>query len=293
MQPNNKKTGQTGSENVVEVRDLVFSHQGTDDKVYEGISFDIKKHDIAAFLGPNGAGKTTMFYLLLNIYKANKGSIIIEGRDLKKGKKNKEYIRNTIGFVFQDPNDQLFCPTVWEDIAFGPHNQGKERAEVERIVKDVVAKLEIEHLINKKPHQMSLGEMKISSIATVLALEPEIYLLDEPLASLDAVSKKRVLNIIKELHTSGKTIIFSTHDTRIAAELANTVILIKNAKEIEVRPKDKILKDLEKLQSLGLDANPVSEIFVKIADALNRPELKEDVPITVEEAVQKMKKIIV
>ncbi|MHA1679974.1 MAG: energy-coupling factor ABC transporter ATP-binding protein [Promethearchaeota archaeon] len=270
----------------ITVKGLHFSY--SDGKpVFSDISFQLEKGEIVAFLGTNGIGKTTMFYLFLKVLKPKKGQIFINEENI--AKKNKDYIRDHLGFVFQDPNDQLFCPTVWEDIAFGPHNQGKTRDEVDAIVETVLDKLGIHFLKERKPHEMSHGEKKMAAIATILAINPHIFIFDEPLANLDGKSRNKIIKIIRELKEQGKTVIFSTQDALVASELADTVVLLKNASEVRVEPKENILRDITLLSDIGISTNPISDLFWQLSNEYGLELDDGKVPITIKEAKKLLK----
>ncbi|MHA1699434.1 MAG: energy-coupling factor ABC transporter ATP-binding protein [Promethearchaeota archaeon] len=278
------------SRKIIEVKNLSFSYSRHQRPIFNGVSFGIDEGDIVALLGSNGSGKTTLFYLLLRILKQSSGELIIDGRDVSK--KGKEDVRKIIGFVFQDPNDQLFCPTVWEDVAFGPYNQGLDQEDIEHIVSKTLVDLNLIHLKDKKPYDLSHGEKKLVAIATVLALAPKIYILDEPFANLDGKSKKNLMKIINSLNERNKTIIFSTHDAGIAAEVANNILLIRSEKEIISSPKKDVLRDLELLDSLGINTNPISRLFWELSKEADGFLDRAEIPITVEEGKKFMRMLM-
>ncbi|NMC06120.1 MAG: ABC transporter ATP-binding protein [Candidatus Lokiarchaeota archaeon] len=258
--------------------------------VFENISLTINRNDIVVVLGHNGVGKTTLFYLMMGILKPSRGRVIIAGKKVGQDKETRIFIRDHVGFVFQDPNDQLFTPTVWDDIAFGPRNQGKEKQDLDIIVDDVAKQLGITHLLDKKPHEISTGEKKLVAIATVLSINPEIIILDEPLANLDARGKQRVINTIKALNASGKTIVFSAHDTLAAADLARSALLVESNTIMKQGSCDTMLRDMLTLKENGIDANPITELFWRWQKTSMRGE-KERLPITIDEAITLLRKM--
>jgi cobalt/nickel transport system ATP-binding protein len=270
---------------IIELKSISFSYSSSNVNVFENLSIFIKNKDIVVVLGQNGAGKTTLFYLMLGILKPSRGTVTINGRRIGQDNTSRAFIRDHVGFVFQDPNDQLFTPTVWDDIAFGPRNQGKSKQDLERIVEDVAKQLSITHLLDKKPYEISAGEKKLAAIATVLSTQPSIIILDEPLANLDARSKQQVLETIKELNAVGKTILFSAHDTLVAAELARSAILMESRNSVRQGPCKDMLRDMVMLKKLGIDTNPITELFYRMQQV---GSIGKDTPLptTIDEAIE-------
>jgi cobalt/nickel transport system ATP-binding protein len=280
------------SDAIIALESVSFGYPSSSVNVFEKISLIINRNDIIVVLGHNGVGKTTLFYLMMGILKPSRGKVIMAGKQVGQDKDSRIFIRDHVGFVFQDPNDQLFTPTVWDDIAFGPRNQGKEKHDLDIIVDDVAKQLGITHLLDKKPHEISTGEKKLVAIATALSNSPEIIILDEPLANLDARSKQKVIDTIKALNLSGKTIVFSAHDTLAAAELARSAILVESNTIVRQGPCDIILRDMPLLKEIGIDANPITELFWRMQQAGTLSE-KEQLPITIDEAITLFRKLIV
>ncbi|MHA1794299.1 MAG: energy-coupling factor ABC transporter ATP-binding protein [Promethearchaeota archaeon] len=273
---------------IIQINDLKFSYPNGP-VIFNNLSLSVAENDVVAIIGPNGIGKTTLFFLIMNILKPNKGSIIIDGKPVLKS--GEHFVRDKIGFVFQDPNDQLFCPTVWEDLAFGPYNKDITREEIDSIVNDVLDKLKIQYLKDKKPNEISFGEKKIVAFGTVLTLDPDIYILDEPLANLDGGSRKRIVALIQQLHQDGKTIIFSTHDTLMASMLANTVIVLQPNENAIMGPANTILRNFTLLNSIGVNTNPISELFWRYSRENNPVSKSSRIPITIDEALEFLKEL--
>jgi len=206
-------------EKIIEVRNLSYTYpDGT--PALKDISFSVREGETLAIIGPNGAGKSTLLLHLNGLLRAE-GKIKIFGQAINK--KNIGKIRSKVGFVFQDPNDQLFMPSVADDVAFGLFNQGLDRLEVEKRVWSVLKTLELEHCARKSAFNLSLGEMKKVSLATVLVLEPEILILDEPTVNLDPGTRKDFLNILKKIK---KTKIIASHDLDLVYELCSRVVVM-------------------------------------------------------------------
>ena len=156
------------------------------------INFELRLGEKVGLIGPNGAGKTTLLYIIMGFLKPTSGKVFIFGKERKKEKDFLE-VRQKLGLLFQDSDSQLFCPTVKEDIAFGPLNLGKDRNEVKEIVKSIAKIFNIEHLLERPVYKLSAGEKKIVALATVFAMNPICYLLDEPSSGLDEETKEKLI----------------------------------------------------------------------------------------------------
>jgi cobalt/nickel transport system ATP-binding protein len=192
-----------------------------------GVSLDIHKGERAAIIGANGTGKSTMLTLLDALIFANKGTVSAFGKELTEKSMRDPLVqrefRRRVGFVFQNPDVQLFCPTVREDIVFGPLQLGVDHAEIRRRLDAVVEKLRISHLLERSPHQLSIGEKKKAAIASTLIMEPEVLLLDEPTAGLDPQTMRDIIDVLDKAHKAGHTVVIATHDLHIVEEIADVV----------------------------------------------------------------------
>ena len=193
------------------------------------ISFSINKGERVAICGVNGAGKTTLLKLLMGIEFPKRGKIYVQDLELKSN--NLKEIRKKVGFVFQNPDSQVFSASVYEDVAFGPRNYGYKEEEVEEMVKKALKAVQLEEQINDSPFRLSFGQRKRVAIAGVLAMDPDILVLDEPFANLDYPSKKHLLEILdKNFTVKGKTIIFATHTRSVIETWSDKVLLLKEGK---------------------------------------------------------------
>ncbi|MFQ6073552.1 MAG: energy-coupling factor ABC transporter ATP-binding protein [Methanosarcinales archaeon] len=193
-----------------------------------GIDFTAKRRERVAILGQNGSGKTTLFYHFNGLYFPTKGKVLVNGEKITK--KNIDEVRRTVGLVFQDPDTQLFAPTVWNDIAYGPRNLGFSQNEIEQIVEEVLAILDIKSLKHKNPENLSTGQKKLVAIAGVLAMDPEILVMDEPTSGLDPKGSADIIEILDELHSEGKTIIISTHNVDLASSWADRIYVLHSGR---------------------------------------------------------------
>lgn len=220
----------------------------------KNLSMTITEGERVAVIGANGTGKSTLLTLLDALVFPTHGSMELggfAGTDAKKitertmrDESLQRDFRKKIGFVFQNPDVQLFCPTVREDILFGPLQLGVPNDEIRRRFTDVVARLRIGHLIDRAPHQLSIGEKKKVAIASVLAIDPEVLLLDEPTAGLDPQTTRDIIEVIEREHEAGKTVVMATHDLHIVEEIADTVYVFGPDKSvIRSGPVEEILTD--------------------------------------------------
>ncbi len=189
--------------------------------VIENLSFHIEKGEAVGLVGANGAGKSTVMKLLLGLLEGE-GTILVDGLEVKK--QNLPEIRKKMGFVFQNSENQMFMPTVYEDMMFGPLNYGVKREEAEKKVDEVLARLHLQHLKHRHNYKLSGGELKMAAIATILAMEPQIILMDEPTASLDPENRRTVIETIRSLD---QTKIITSHDSEVIAEVCTRVIELK------------------------------------------------------------------
>ena len=200
-----------------------------------------------AIIGQNGSGKSTFLQTLVGIVDM-KGEVIIDGIVLND--KHLKLIRNKVGLVFQNPDHQLFMSHIYDDLAFGLINMGLDKEKINEKIQDIALKLHIDHLLDRSCHKLSGGQKRMAAIASILVMEPEIILMDEPSSFLDPKSRREVIQIIKNLD---KTLIIATHDLDMALEVSDEVILLNEGKVIAVGPTDMILKDKKLLEDNGLE----------------------------------------
>jgi cobalt/nickel transport system ATP-binding protein len=224
-----------GSASLIEVRDLHFQYEdGT--QALEGINFTLQQGETVALLGANGSGKTT-FVLQLNGVLRGQGSITVCG--LPMTKENLPRIRSKIGMVFQDSDEQLFMPTVLDDVAFGPLNQGAPPPEAIAKAKLALDRAGLANVWNKAPYHLSAGEKRRVALAGVLAMEPEILILDEPTTFLDPPAERNLLQLLADL-PQAKLIV--THNIRLAAALASRAVFFEKGKLVASGSVDEIAR---------------------------------------------------
>jgi cobalt/nickel transport system ATP-binding protein len=212
------------------------------------VSIDIGEGSTVAVVGANGAGKSTLLSLLVGILEPAGGEIEIAGIPLKKDRL--EEIRRKVGFVFQNPDDQLFMARVYDDVAFGPRNFGHSAQEVAEMVDQAVETMNIGHLKNRAPHKLSGGEKRNVAIAAVLAMNPEVLLFDEPSSYLDPKSRR---NFIRAMETLHHTKFIATHDLDLVLDLCERVIILKNGEVFADGEPMELFRNRKLMEESGLE----------------------------------------
>lgn len=267
---------------IIETKNIHYKYS---DGTYaiKGISLSIDKGRKIGIVGPNGAGKTTLFLILNGIYKPYSGEIFYNGEKLKYNSKNMKRLRSKIGIVFQDPNTQLFSSSVTEEISFGPLNQGLSEDKVLKRVNNIISKMNLDNVKDKPTHFLSGGEKKRVAIASILAMDPDIIIFDEPLANVDPKSAKEIMNILDDLNKQGKTIIISTHNVNNIYQWSDYVFMMKEGEIVEEGIPTKIFQNKEILEHCNLEKPWILEAYYEITK--NNPELmtKYNIPKNKEE----------
>jgi cobalt/nickel transport system ATP-binding protein len=205
------------AELALEVSGLRFSYPDTPD-VLRGVSIAVRPGEKVGLIGPNGSGKTTFFLQVCGVLKPSSGQVLIFGRPVINGS-----FRPEVGLVFQNPNDQLFCPSVRDDVAFGPRNMGLSKEEVGCRVSDALRTVGHLDLADRPSHHLSEGEKRMVSIAGVLAMQPRLILCDEPSANLDIRSRRKLITL---LEASAETLLIASHDLELILEICSRVLLM-------------------------------------------------------------------
>ncbi len=236
---------------VLQIRQLFFRYpDGT--SALNGVSLDVSEGERVAVIGPNGAGKSTLFFHLNGTFRGQ-GEVIVLGETLND--QTIYAIRRQVGLVFQDPNDQLFMPTVFEDVAFGPINLGLSETEIRDRVQKALAQVGMEGTEALVPHHLSLGQRKKVALASVLALEPRILAFDEPSSGLDPRSRRALIEFFKTLK---ETILVATHDLDLVCELCQRAVILDGGRIVYEGKVPEIFKDESLLKSHGLE-KPLSQ----------------------------------
>ncbi|HLR35625.1 MAG TPA: energy-coupling factor transporter ATPase [Tissierellales bacterium] len=261
-------------------------------KALDNINLEIGKGEFIGLIGHTGSGKSTLVQHLNGLIKPTKGRIIIGDSDITSKDANLKEIRQKVGLVFQYPEHQLFEETVYEDIAFGPKNLGLYKDEVEARVRDAMSftGLDFERLKDRSPFELSGGQKRRVAIAGVLAMKPEVLILDEPTAGLDPRGRDEILEEIQKVYEKeGTTIILVSHSMEDIAKLVNRIIVMDKGKiKMDGEPR-KIFKSSEELESIGLDIPQVTQFMKKYK---NKGNLIRDDILTVKEAKEELLKYL-
>ncbi|CRL11890.1 Cobalt import ATP-binding protein CbiO [Phaeobacter italicus] len=201
---------------LIDLRDIHFAYPGLD-PVLEGASMQLAPGERLALIGPNGAGKSTLLKIIMGLLAPTSGSVAAFGQ-IRRQESDFHEVRRRIGLVFQDADDQLFCPTVAEDVAFGPLNLGRSKEEALAIVDQILARLGLLHLRDRVTHKLSGGEKRLVTLATVLAMEPDVLILDEPTNALDPDNYARLVDILRSLD---QAVLLVSHDPDFRKEIAS------------------------------------------------------------------------
>jgi cobalt/nickel transport system ATP-binding protein len=224
-----------------------------------GVDFEADPGEKVAVLGPNGSGKTTLFYHFNGLIRPTAGEVRVFGKNISK--ENIDTVRRRVGIVFQDPDSQLFAPTVFEDIAFGPKNLGLYPQDIKDRVSEILHRFDIEGLAKKNPENLSAGQKRRVAIAGVVVMEPDVLVLDEPTSGLDACGVTGTMEILDELNGEGKTIIISTHDTELAASWADRVYILNKGQIFRKGAPRLIFADEKLISEAGLKHPAIVQTF--------------------------------
>lgn len=257
MEQRKENVSKNEIQNEIEINNVSFSYQKNGhsnkknteiDLVLKDVNLNIHKGENVGIIGNNGVGKSTFLKLLAGIENASNGEILIS--NLMMNQKNLVQIRQKVGYVFQDSDSQLFMSTIFDDVAFGPMNYGYDREEVEKRTLEALKKVKIEHLSNKRIYQLSGGEKKLASIATVLSLNPEVILMDEPSVALDPQNRRNLIHILNDINM---TKVIASHDLDFIYDTCERTIVLYEGSVVEDGDTKQILKNKVLLEKYGLE----------------------------------------
>lgn len=253
------------SDVILRAEDLYFSYDDTTHSL-NGLSLEIKRGKRIAFMGANGSGKSTFFLCCTGVNKPLKGKLYFNGEEVRYTKKELLKLRSKIGIVFQDPDNQLFSASVYQEISFGPLNLGLPKEQVKKEVEDVIEHLEITPFRHKPAHALSGGQKKQVSIADILVMHPDIIILDEPAAYLDPRHTTMVDQIVQQMTAEGITVMMSTHDVDYAYAWADEVFLFHDGKVLLHGDPCEVFRNKDALKQTNLEQPAVLELFESLCE---------------------------
>lgn len=270
---------------IIEAKDVYYSYEEDGPQSLDGISLKIRRGQKVAFMGANGCGKSTFFLCCNGIYKPDQGTIFFNGSPIDYSKKGLLALRSKVGVIFQDPDNQLFSASVYQEISFGPMNLGLPEDKVRKEVEQVIGYLEITPFCDRPAHALSGGQKKQVSIADILVMHPEVIILDEPAAALDAKHTKLVNQIVDRLAEEGITILMATHDMDYALSWADEIVLMHDGKVLLQAEPVTVCTNQEALKRANQEEPAVLRLFERlVSKKILNPGLKP--PVSMEELEQ-------
>lgn len=270
-----------------------LSHQYSDGTLaLDNVSLSFEAGERIALLGTNGSGKTTLLHHLNGILKPTSGKVYFEDNPLKYDSKALLNLRKRVGFIFQDPNDQLFAPTVKQDVAFGPLNLGQPPDQVQKAVDEALQTVGMAEYAEKPPHFLSLGQKKRVALAGVLAMQPEVLIMDEPTSNLDPRATSEILHLLLRLNKeSGLTLLLATHDVDMVPLFANKLFILNKGKLVsEGSPKD-LFSDAELIRSINLRSPRITHLFEVLKKEDGLP-IDKQLPLTIGDARKEILRLL-
>ncbi|OPX73589.1 MAG: Molybdate/tungstate import ATP-binding protein WtpC [Methanoregulaceae archaeon PtaU1.Bin059] len=249
---------------LIETRNLTYTYPGNVTGL-DDVNFIAPRNARIAVIGANGAGKSTLFKHFNGIFRPTSGSVLIRGEPITR--ENIREVRKFVGVVFQNPDDQIFSPTVEQDVAFGPTNLGLDEETIHHRVEEALRVVGIEHLKDRVPHHLSGGEKKRVAIAGIIAMEPQVLVLDEPTAGLDPQGVRDLVGFINSLSRNyGMTVIFSTHDVSLVPEVADIIYVMHRGRVVAKGDCDEIFSRPDLLSSVRLDVPVLPKLISSLRD---------------------------
>lgn len=237
---------------ILEIKNLSCQYPGTDTSALSNVSFKINSGEKVALLGNNGAGKSTLFLCCNGVLSPKSGEIHLHGKKMSRSKKDLTELRKAVGLVFQDPDHQIIASTVESEVSFGPMNLKLDKDTVAELTETAMAKMNLTALRIRPPHYLSGGEKKRVGIAGLLAMQPELLLMDEPTAGLDCAHMELFENTLEQLYNDGMSLIISTHDVDFAWRFAPRIIILSGGRVIADAPAFEVFSDDNLLKEAGL-----------------------------------------
>lgn len=257
---------------VIEALDVSYTYDGNDERALDGLNLKIRRGTKVAFMGGNGSGKSTFFLCLNGIRRPDTGKIRIDGKAIEYTRKGLLEVRGRVGIVFQEPDDQLFSASVYEEISFGILNLGADEETARSEVESVIEELEITPFQDRPAHALSGGQKKQVAIADILVMHPEVMILDEPAAALDPKHTRKVQQIVDRLTEKGITVLMATHDIDYAYAWADEIILMHEGKVIRQGTPFDVCSDTAALKTASLEVPAVLRMHQRLKEKGLIPE---------------------
>jgi cobalt/nickel transport system ATP-binding protein len=279
-------TIRTVSDSIVTVSCLKHIYPDTTEIHICGLDFVVNRGERVVVLGGNGSGKTTLLFHIVGLLKPDEGKVTVFGRNPAT---DYDSLRERIGVLLQNVEEQILSPTVWEDISFSPRNYGKTRAETAPLVDAVMAELGIAHLRDRICHYLSGGEKRKVALAGALVMRPELLVLDEPFEGLDTRSRGELVEILNRRNREGMSIIMTTHDLNLVGGFADRVYLLARGQGVVAagRPSD-IFAATDALRRSNIDPPVLTELFARLREA----GVPVDLPVSVDQAVSNLTRFL-
>ena len=272
---------------VIKADNVSYTYDGNNQKALNGLNLKIRRGAKVAFMGGNGSGKSTFFLCLNGIRRPDEGTIYIDGKPVEYTRKGLLDVRSKVGIVFQEPDDQLFSASVYEEISFGILNLGADEDTARREVERVIEELEITPFQDRPAHALSGGQKKQVAIADILVMHPEVMILDEPAAALDPKHTRKVQEIVDRLSEKGITVLMATHDIDYAYAWADEIVLMHEGKVIRQGTPAQVCTDRQALEEASLELPVVVKIYERLREKARIPE-DTPLPGNVEELIEEL-----
>jgi cobalt/nickel transport system ATP-binding protein len=244
------------------------------------INLSVSAGEKLVIAGPNGAGKSTLFLILNGILKPLSGSYLFNGKSVTYSKNELLQLRKSIGIVFQEPDSQIFSASVYEEVSFGPLNLDLPHQQVRERVNNALAALDIEKLKDRPAHLLSYGQKKRVTIASILAMDPQIIIFDEPTSGLDPAHASEIISLLDSLHEQGKTIIISTHDMNLAYRWAQRIVVLHDGKVLGDGTPEVIFNNEKLLAESRLELPMILQIYKSL------PHSHKPAPVTINQLIE-------
>ena len=270
-----------------------LSHVYSDGTIaLDNVSLSFERGERIALLGTNGSGKTTLLHHLNGILKPTSGRIFYADKPFQYDSKSLLELRRRVGFVFQDPNDQLFAPTVKQDVAFGPLNLGVPADQVKKIVAEALQTVGMAELAEKPPHFLSLGQKKRVALAGVLAMQPEVIIMDEPTSNLDPRATSEILHLLVKLNKdAGITLLLATHDVDMVPLFANKLYILSKGRIVSQGSPKELFSDTEMIRNVNLRSPRITHLFEVLKKGNNLP-IGTELPLTISEGRKEILRLL-